>query len=133
MVKNNVQTSVFCYQSSFEDEDENTIIRLHCIQKLLDNFNQPIYKNVYIKVEGFAPYCYVELPSHIEWNDTRIKLVCDKLKMSCTSKNKPKITAFIKKRNYIMHIKKVLKIPKKQKIKNIMINYILISYYPLQI
>lgn len=61
----------FAYQWSVEEEQESTIIRVYGITK--DN------KNVYVRIDNFTPYCYVELPTDIEWNNSRIEMVVNKL------------------------------------------------------
>lgn len=61
----------FAYQWSVEEDNESTMIRLYGITK--EN------KNVYVRIDNFTPYCYVELPTNIDWTESRIELVSEKL------------------------------------------------------
>ena len=61
----------FVYNWSVEEQQENTLIRIYGFTK--EN------KNVYVRVDNFTPYCYVELPSHIEWDEAKIQMVSNKL------------------------------------------------------
>lgn len=71
------ETEFFAYQWSDaeekldDDQSERTIIRIYGVSKT--------GKNVYVKVTNFTPYCYVELPQTIEWNESRIGMVKSKL------------------------------------------------------
>jgi len=66
-----VELDFFAYQWSVEEEDVSTMIRCYGVTK--DN------KNVYVRIDNFTPYCYVELPTNIEWTESRIELVSNKL------------------------------------------------------
>jgi len=88
---------VFIYQWSFsEDLEETTHIRLYG----LDEKNE----SVYILVDDFTPYVYLELPDFINWSENnRTQLVCDKLN-SLLGETKPlKSCLMYKKRLYYAH------------------------------
>ncbi|MDD4931571.1 MAG: DNA polymerase domain-containing protein [Candidatus Colwellbacteria bacterium] len=61
----------FAYQWSVEEDNESTMIRCYGVTK--EN------KNVYVRIDNFTPYCYVELPTNIDWTESRIELVSNKL------------------------------------------------------
>ena len=66
-----ISLDFFAYQWSVDEDDESTIIRCYGYTK--DN------KNVYVRVDNFTPYCYVELPTEIEWTESRIEILKSKL------------------------------------------------------
>lgn len=61
----------FAYQWSVEEDNESTMIRCFGVTK--EN------ENVYVRIDNFTPYCYVELPTNIDWTESRIELVSNKL------------------------------------------------------
>ena len=58
-----------------EDETERTIIRIFGLNK--DN------KSVALIINDFTPYVYAELPTDIEWNDTRATMLSNKIDEMC--------------------------------------------------
>ena len=62
---------LYVYKWSTSETPEKTFIKLFGVTQ--EN------KSVYVKVEDYSPYCYVELPTEIEWTDSRIRITCDKL------------------------------------------------------
>jgi DNA polymerase elongation subunit (family B) len=63
-----------------KSEDELTIFRIYG----LDQQN----KSVCIRINDFTPYVYLELPNHIEWNETRAMILGNKIDEMC-KKGKP--------------------------------------------
>ena len=61
----------FSYQWSADEVDNETLIRCYGVTR--DN------KNVYVRIDNFTPYCYVELPDDIDWSEARQELVVNKL------------------------------------------------------
>lgn len=90
---------VFAYQWSVEEEQESTLIRIYGVTK--EN------KNVYIRVDNFTPYCYVELPTHIEWTESRIELVANRLSTLSRKLYQPVKRDFVMRRKlYYAHKEK---------------------------
>ena len=63
-----------------KSEDELTIFRIYG----LDQQN----KSVCIRINDFTPYVYLELPNHIDWNETRAMILGNKIDEMC-KKGKP--------------------------------------------
>ncbi len=61
----------FAYQWAVEENSDYTIIRCYGFTK--DN------KNVHLIVKDLKPWCYVELPTNIEWTAGKRQLVMDKI------------------------------------------------------
>lgn len=61
----------FAYQWSVKESEESTLIRIYGFTKN--------GKSVFINVDDYTPYCYIELPDYIEWTESKIQLVTDKL------------------------------------------------------
>jgi DNA polymerase elongation subunit (family B) len=61
----------FVYQWSVEEDNDSTLIRAYGITQ--DN------KTLYVRIDDFTPYCYIELPSEMEWTESRIELVSNRL------------------------------------------------------
>jgi len=80
----------FVYQWSVEEENEYTTIRAYGVTK--DN------KSVYTRVDDFPSYCYIELPTHIEWTESRIELVSNKLSNLSRDLFKPIKKVFVERR-----------------------------------
>lgn len=80
----------FAYQWSVKEEEDFTTIRVYGFTK--DN------KNVYVKIDNFTPYCYIELPTNIEWTQSKLELVCDKLSSLNRKKYQPVEKEFIMKK-----------------------------------
>ena len=63
---------LFPYYWYIDDEqDEITAIRVYGIDK--NN------KNICIHIDNFTPFCYLQLPTDIEWDDSTIKLLSNKI------------------------------------------------------
>jgi DNA polymerase elongation subunit (family B) len=102
------QLNAYIYSWSYCDEDTDEgmrcFIRAYGItttdgkkdeskKKILDRG----YENVYILVENFSPYCYLQLPqvidnNNFEWNDVNIKFLYDKLSNMCGKKDFKPVT-----------------------------------------
>jgi DNA polymerase elongation subunit (family B) len=96
-------SSVFVYNWSVKESDDNTLIKVFGITE--------DYKNVFIKIEDFTPYFYIELPTEIEWNEGRLNLLKDKLSaLACKPEFKPiQYRLFHKRKLYFAHKKKEMK------------------------
>ncbi len=102
----NIDLDFFSYQWSTEEDNDYTLIRIYGITK--DN------KNVYVKVENYTPYCYVELHPNIEWTQSRVDLVVSKLCSLNQKKFQPIGKDYAEKRKlYYAH--KVIKKKSKKK------------------
>ena len=69
--KSNGEMDFFVYQWSVEEDNDSTLIRSYGITR--DN------KTVYVRIDDFTPYCYIELPSEMDWTESRIDLVSNRL------------------------------------------------------
>lgn len=84
-----------------EDETERTIIRIFGLNK--DN------KSTALIINDFTPYVYAELPSDIEWNDTRATMLANKIDEMC-GKTKPLTKALqFKKKLFYANVTKMMK------------------------
>lgn len=104
----------FSYQWSHEDEETNeglqTIIRVY-------GFNER-NESVYMRIEDFQIPLYLELPEDIEWNESKIRLVCNRLQSLNPRKSlQPKVLMYEEKhRSYYAYVEKI-KNPGKEGIK----------------
>lgn len=84
------KSSFFAYSWHIDDKQrEQTVIRIYG----LDEKNE----NVCVTVKDFTPYVYLELPSHIPWNDDLARNVTTKINYILGDK-KPKISQLTMKR-----------------------------------
>lgn len=91
--------NIYSYYWSFEDTPEETIIHIYGF----DESNNLIY----LKVEDFSPYCYIELPTTIEWTQSKLRTLKNKLETLNSKMNKPLITIYMEKRKmYDVHLVK---------------------------
>src|SRR3989344_2395301 len=93
----NYKVKFFSYDWTYEELEECTLIRVYGITKN--------HKNVYVKIEDFCPYCYVELPTIINrepflWNENSANVVCNKLVSMCRTSYKPLLKNFTWKRKF---------------------------------
>lgn len=79
------ESEVYAYQWHSDDSENKTVIHMFGIDS--DN------KNVYVRIEGFTPYIYLEIPEDIDWKlDYNVKNLYDKIDEVCSkygSRNKP--------------------------------------------
>lgn len=85
------KVNVFVYDWTYKDENGDdgkwyTIIRAYGITASKNR--------VYLKIEGFTPFCYIELPTIIQgkdfvWNSVKVKLLIDKIETMNRSDNRP--------------------------------------------
>ena len=81
----------FAYQWSVDEKnDDSTLIRIYGMTSE--------GKNVYVRVDNFTPYCYIELPTHIEWTNSKINLVSEKLSKMNRKLYQPVKQNFVKRR-----------------------------------
>ena len=95
--------NIFPYQWSSEDVETNqglrSIIRIY-------GFNEK-NESVYVCVEDFDIPIWVELPDNIEWSESRVRMVSEKLK-TLNYKNKPSDIVYeMKHRLYFAHVKRL--------------------------
>lgn len=69
MASKKIELDFFAFQWSVEEDNEYTIVRCYGFDKT--------GKSVFVKVE-MTPYCYVELPTHIDWTEQRVQLLTTK-------------------------------------------------------
>ena len=82
----------YCYNWSHKEIEGTTRIKIFG----LDENNQ----SVYVYVDDFTPYVYLELPNHIDWNGGNGQKICSKIDELC-GKDKPlKKTLVYKKKLY---------------------------------
>ena len=90
------ELSFFAYNWTVEESPENTLIRIYGVTK--DG------KNVYVRVDDFTPYCYVELPSNIDWTTSRKNMVVNKLSTLGKQLYRPVVKEFVmRKKLYYAH------------------------------
>lgn len=64
--------SIFSYSWYIDDKEKDaTVIRIYGLDK--DN------KNICVVIKNFTPYAYVELPSDIDWDESKAQLVANKI------------------------------------------------------
>jgi DNA polymerase elongation subunit (family B) len=86
--------NTFIYSWSFCDEETDEGLRcfiraygISTVEEKKESKKSKLdigYQNVYVLIENFPPYCYIELPSIIdnhkfEWDETNVKFLYDKL------------------------------------------------------
>ena len=77
-----MQTTTFFPYSWHLDktEDERTVFRIYGLDQNSDS--------VCVRINDFTPYVYLELPNHIDWNETRAMILGNKIDELC-KKTKP--------------------------------------------
>lgn len=109
-VKKEIKT--FIYEWSYEDVENspgtyNTVIRAY---GLAEGKNPGDVDNVYIRIEGFTPFCYLELPTiiqgrKIQWNQQNIQKLTSKLEFMNQPKVRPLTKQFQMKNKLYMNQK----------------------------
>lgn len=99
----------YAYQWAIEEDPLYTIVR--CFGFTQDN------KNVHLIIKDLTPWCYVELPTNIEWTDSKKRLVIDKLNNIGKKDFKPMAPGgeFVKRKKLYYAWKKKREFPKKSK------------------
>ena len=77
-----MQTTTFFPYSWHLDktEDERTVFRIYGLDQNSES--------VCVRINDFTPYVYLELPNHIDWNETRAMILGNKIDELC-KKTKP--------------------------------------------
>ena len=87
----------FIYTWFIDEEQENcTSLRIYA----LDTDN----KTICLKVDDFTPYAYIELPSHINWNEGKAQLVGNKIDELLEDKRPLKKILSMKKKLYGVYL-----------------------------
>ena len=98
-----VQEEIYAYQWHSDDTENSTIIHMFGINS--EN------KNVYVKIRGFTPYIYLEIPKNVNWKyKYNIAALYQKIDEVCSkygSRNKPinKVLKYKKKLYYANKVK----------------------------
>lgn len=94
--------NIFPYQWSNDDVETNqglrNLIRIY-------GFNE-LNESVYVCVEDFDIPIWVELPDNIEWTDSRVRVVGEKIK-TLNYKQKPDVQFEMRHRLYFAHVKPI--------------------------
>lgn len=91
------QNKIFPYHWYVDDkEKEITCIRVYGIGEN----NQ----NICLRIDDFTPYVYLELPTHIKWDNSKIQLVGNKIDEILGDKKPLKKALMFKKKLYGAHI-----------------------------
>ena len=70
---------LFVYDWFVQEDFNDLIIRIYG----LNEKNQTYCLNVV----DFTPYIYLELPNDTDWSETKIRMLCNKLKDKCQERN----------------------------------------------
>ena len=84
------EIDIFIFRNSFEEVSDGLIIRLFGKTKEKTNTGYK-YENVYLRIDDYPVYLYVELPEKLSWTPTRAQCVCDAFNhfYSSASQGKP--------------------------------------------
>jgi len=81
-----------------DDEDDRTIFRIYGLS--------PDNKSTCIIIQDFTPYVYLELPSHIDWNETKAIMLGNKIDEMCGKAKPINKSLQLKKKLFYANVKK---------------------------